>query len=59
MEPGEFKQIRFGLGLSQMEMGEEMGVNVRTIQKWEGNETSIPGPAVKLARIIANKDKEP
>jgi DNA-binding transcriptional regulator YiaG len=51
MSADELKALRASLGLTQEEMGKLMGVHLRTIQKWEGNETAIPGPAVLLAKI--------
>ena len=57
MTAGEMMTIRNRLEKAQREMAEELGVDLRSYQRWEYGERSIPGPAVKLARrILADHD---
>ncbi len=42
------KEIRLVLGITQLELGRQMGVDRRTIQRWERGETEINGPAEVL-----------
>ena len=42
------KEIRLVLGITQLELGIQMGVDRRTIQRWERGETEINGPAEVL-----------
>jgi DNA-binding transcriptional regulator YiaG len=58
MTPDELKRIRATLENTQAEMGQALGVALRSYQQWEGGERSIPGPAVLLARrLLADKQK--
>jgi DNA-binding transcriptional regulator YiaG len=49
----EFLEIRKALGLSQVKMAEAMGVDVRSVRRWESGERNISGTAVILARMLA------
>lgn len=44
MTPAELKEARRKLGLSTNKLGEAMGVDARTIRRWEAGDRSIPGP---------------
>lgn len=45
MTPKEFRDARQSLGLSQSELGRVLGVNPRTVRKWEhDNGTRPPNP---------------
>jgi len=45
MTPQEFRNARQSLGLSQSELGRMLGVNPRTVRKWEhDNGTRPPNP---------------
>jgi DNA-binding transcriptional regulator YiaG len=54
MTPEEFCDIRETLKSTQDKMGDLMGVDTRTIRRWEKGERSIPGPAVLLAKILVD-----
>jgi DNA-binding transcriptional regulator YiaG len=56
MTAEELATIRHRLDSSQREMAELLGVDLRSYQRWEYGERSIPGPAVLLARrIVADR----
>jgi DNA-binding transcriptional regulator YiaG len=55
MTPDELRAIRAEMEVSQREFAELLGSDLRTYQRWEGGERSIPGPAVLLARIRLQK----
>ena len=60
MTPEELRRIRAALGKTQAEMGQALGVALRSYQQWEDGERSIKGPVVLLAqRILADKQKSP
>jgi transcriptional regulator with XRE-family HTH domain len=42
------REIRKAAGLTQAAMGLRFGVEERTIQRWEADANSVPGPAVTL-----------
>lgn len=50
MTPADFRQARKSLGLTQGQLAKLMGVDIRTVQKWEGGERGIDPPAVRLLR---------
>ncbi|MFZ1106844.1 MAG: helix-turn-helix domain-containing protein [Rhodomicrobium sp.] len=52
MSGEEFRTLRDVLGMTQEQLGTRMGVDGRTIRKWENNERNIPGPAIELAKIL-------
>lgn len=52
MTAATLAKIRAAAGLTQAELAEKLGVHLRTVQKWEGNERAIPEPIVKLLAIL-------
>jgi DNA-binding transcriptional regulator YiaG len=58
MTPDELRAIRAELEVSQREMADKLGVDLRTYQRWEGGERSIPGPAVYLSRIRLEESRK-
>ena len=53
MSPDDFRAIRAKtLGLTPYELAPLMGVHVRTIQRWENGERSVPGIAVALLEYL-------
>jgi DNA-binding transcriptional regulator YiaG len=52
MSGEEFRALRDALGMTQEQLGKRMGVDGRTIRKWENNERNIPGPAIELTKIL-------
>jgi DNA-binding transcriptional regulator YiaG len=58
MTAQEFGDIRQSLGFTQEKMAEAMGVDIRTVRRWENAERSIPGTAVILAKILVQNLKE-
>lgn len=57
MEPKEFKQIRNLIGLTQSALAYEMGVDLRTVRRWEAGEVTIPGPVELLMRTWATNEE--
>ena len=57
MTAEEIVKARATLDKVQREMAELLGVDLRTYQRWEGNERSIPGPAVLLLHRILDDHK--
>ena len=53
MTPEEFRAMRHALGLTQTEFGNELGLGMRAIRRYELGERKIPGPVILLARRIA------
>lgn len=49
------KEIRLSLGLTQLELGLQMGVDRRTIQRWECGECDIAGPATVLLNQLKSE----
>lgn len=49
--PEEIKAIRDGLGLSQAEFAELLGVSKRTLQEWEQGRCKPTGAALKLLMV--------
>jgi DNA-binding transcriptional regulator YiaG len=52
MTSEEMMTIRNRLEKAQREMAEMLGVDLRSYQRWEYGERTIPGPAILLARRI-------
>ncbi len=50
-----FRHMRKQLGWSAARMGEEMGVDGRSVFRWESGERALEGPAAKLAQKIAKE----
>ena len=42
MTPQEFREARHRLGLSQAKLATALGVNVRTVKRWESGDVDIP-----------------
>jgi DNA-binding transcriptional regulator YiaG len=57
MTADELRSIRLALGKTTAEMADALGVGLRAYQLWEAGQRSIPGPAVLLARRIADENK--
>jgi transcriptional regulator with XRE-family HTH domain len=59
MDGEELKGEREKLGLTQVQLAEELGVNVTTISRWERNVRSIPAhlPLALKALKKTNKKK--
>lgn len=57
MEKEELKNIRNSRGLSQTAFAEKLGVNIRTIQNWEGGQNNIPKSKELLIRCVFAKSE--
>jgi DNA-binding transcriptional regulator YiaG len=56
MTAAELRSIREEtLKVSQAAMAELLGVDIRSYQRWEAGDRSIPGPAILLAKRIAKE----
>ena len=49
MEPHEIKAFRKSRSQSQSALGQELGVDRKTIQRWEHGDTRPPGRLLELA----------
>ncbi len=49
--PGDVKEIRDRMDLSQSAFAGILGVSVRTVQEWEQGRRKPSGPAVSLLRV--------
>ncbi|WP_130472469.1 helix-turn-helix domain-containing protein [Candidatus Magnetaquicoccus inordinatus] len=49
--PGDVKEIRNKMALSQSSFAGILGVSVRTVQEWEQGRRKPSGPAASLLRI--------
>jgi DNA-binding transcriptional regulator YiaG len=56
MTPSEIKAARTSFGLSQSAFADLIGVNPRTIRRWESGETVIPWRSELIVFIISNMD---
>ncbi|WP_438710825.1 Aca2/YdiL-like domain-containing protein [Aquimarina muelleri] len=54
----EIKKIREELGLTQTKLAELVGVNIRTVQKWESNDTKIRKTSELLLKEIYERRKK-
>ena len=53
MTPADFRKIRHTLDLSAQHMARALGVSDgRTVRRWEAGDRDIPGPAIKLMRLL-------
>ena len=59
MKAKQFAAIRAASTKTQKELAEWLGVHLRTVQKWEGNERSIPGPVEKLMKQLDAEFRRP
>jgi len=57
VKPQELKRIREGLGLTQEQLAEEIGVHRVTIAKWEAGDRGIPEPVARLLLRIQTEKK--
>lgn len=44
MKPDELRNLRLGVGLTQQQLGEAIGVSVRTVRRWEAGRAPISRP---------------
>lgn len=52
--PDEFRAARLEAGLStQKQAAEALESDLRTVQRWEGGERPVPGPARVALRLLA------
>ena len=59
MTPKQFRKARLKLKLTQQEMADELGVLIRQVQRWEGDEQPIrriTELAVKYLLLINEAD---
>lgn len=56
MTADDFHAARAALGLTQAQMAVALESDLRTIQRWEGGERSIPGPVRVALRLLMNKE---
>ena len=61
MEPRELRRARAGLGLTQAQLAERLGVTKNTVARWEVGIRGIPEPTARLIGLIAKgvKAKKP
>lgn len=52
LTPEQMTSCRYALGLGAKRMGNLLGVDERTIRRWESGERHIPGPVSILVDII-------
>jgi putative transcriptional regulator len=56
MKPAQIKEVRRRLGcLTQSELAKQLGVHLRTVQKWEGGERRPRGPALVALRLLLER----
>ena len=51
MGPDEFRKIREHLGRTQKSMADYLGVDIRTVRRWEAGHTAIPVYAGMLMNV--------
>lgn len=52
MTPDDLRERRRALGLSQIDLARELGVNYRTVSDWERGINGIPGPLDLALRCL-------
>lgn len=52
MTPAEIKAARASFGLSQAAFADLIGVNPRTVRRWESGETAVPRRAARLVLVL-------
>jgi transcriptional regulator with XRE-family HTH domain len=58
MTGSQFRKLRRGAGYSQAKVARELDVAIRTLTRWEREETPIPKMAeLALKYVIGNKEK--
>ena len=50
----ELRQIRKRLGLTQVQLAEQIGVTSTTLARWERSEVGIGEPVARLVRFVAS-----
>lgn len=55
MAPGEFKEFRHRLRLSQAALADELGCTANTVARWERGKTSIPKSVARLLRLLSEQ----
>lgn len=55
MDGKELRSLRKGLGLTQHQFGNLIGVHPRTVRKWEGEEQPIPPTVVALGVLLTHE----
>ncbi len=58
MTPSALKTLRLGSGLTQGGLAVLLGVNVRTVQRWEAGTRGISEPMDKLIRIKTERTEK-
>jgi putative transcriptional regulator len=53
MTGDDIKVLRQQLGQTQTEFAKTMGVTLITVGRWERGEIQVPGPARRLAQLLA------
>ena len=52
MTPREFRDTRLALGLSTEQLAERLGVDPRTIRRWQDGRQSVPGPVTMAMALL-------
>lgn len=52
MTPGQLKQARHRLGLTQAAMANAMGIGTRKLERWEGGHSPISPEGARLIEMI-------
>lgn len=52
MTPEELKRLRAKLGLTQEQLGAEVGVHRVSVARWETGEHKVPEPVARLLRRL-------
>ena len=55
MTGGEMRRIRKGLGLTQKQLAEKVGISWNSIARQERNKMGISEPVARLVRILAGQ----
>jgi len=53
----DVKKIRHGVGLSQTEFADAVGISVATLRHWERGDRVPRGPALALLNLVAREPK--
>ncbi len=54
MTPHELRGLIAGMGLSQAAVAQLIGVSPRALRNWIAGDVAVPGPAVRLLRLVAD-----